>query len=366
MMKISLLHHWLVSMRGGEKVLEQFCKLMPEAEIHTLVYNRDEKAISDEIRKHEIYTTWIDSLPNSDQYYQKMLPLFPHAIGNHSLDADFVLSSDAGMVKGMKIPENIPHVCYCHSPPRYLWDMQEEYLNNMGKVSRALFKKVTPRLRKFDLQSSRRVTHFIANSLFVKERISRIYGRDADVIYPPVNLKSFKPSPEYKDYYLVVSALVPYKRVDVAIEAFNKLGKNLIVIGEGAEKDRLMKLANENISFKGGVSEEELRQYYAECKAFIFPGVEDFGITPLEAQASGRPVIAFGRGGALETVLDQKTGLFFHEQTAESLTETVQNFEQMIDRFKWEECRKNAERFSEERFREELIEYLKANFPSHF
>lgn len=366
MMKISLLHHWLVSMRGGEKVLEQFCKLMPEADIHTLVYNKNRHAISGEIRKHKIYTTWIDNLPKSTKYYQKVLPLFPHAIGNHTLDADFVLSSDAGLIKGMKIPEDVPHVCYCHSPPRYLWDMQDEYLKNMGRISGMILKNITPSLKNFDLKSSKRVNHFIANSLFVQERISRIYGRDAEVIYPPVNLTSFKASSGYKNYYLIVSALVPYKRVDIAVEAFNKLGKKLIVIGEGAEKERLMKLANENIIFKSGVSDQELRQYYSECKAFIFPGVEDFGITPLEAQASGRPVIAFGRGGALETVLDRKTGLFFNEQTPGSLVECVLEFERTIQTYKCDECRKNAERFSEERFREEIMGFLKTKYPCYF
>jgi glycosyltransferase involved in cell wall biosynthesis len=362
-MKVSLLHHWLVSMRGGEKVLEQFCHLFPEADIHALVATGEPEALSETIRSHYIYTTLLNMLPRSEQIYPKLLPLYPLAIGRHRVEADFVLSSDAGMSKGMKLPEGVPHVCYCHSPPRYLWDMQQEYLDTMGAASRTVLRLLTPWLRRFDRTSADRVDHFIANSAFVQERIRAIYGRESEVIHPPVNLDGFEPSDEIDDYYLMVSALVPYKRVDLAVEAFNRLGRRLIIVGSGSERDRLTAMAQPNVELAGPKTDAELKQLYARCKAFIFPGVEDFGITPLEAQASGRPVIAYARGGALETVIPNQTGLFFQEQSADSLCAAVEEFESDIDSFSAEQCRANAEKFSPQRFRQQILRFLQDRYP---
>lgn len=363
---ISLLHHWLVGLRGGEKVLEQFCTLFPNAHIHTLVKTEDLKKLGDIIPVHDIRCTFLDLLPFSETIYQNLLPLFPVAIGNHNVKSDFVLSSDASLIKGMKLDRNTPHVCYCHSPPRYLWDMQEEYLANMNPLKAKVFLLLTPYLRKFDLKGAENVDHFIANSRYVKERIQRIYNRESTVIHPPVALEDFDFTKESEDFYLMVSALVPYKRVDLAVKAFNKLGKKLVIIGEGSEYDKLKTLADDNIEMLGSQSFDVLKDHYARCKAFIFPGVEDFGITPLEAQASGKPVIAMKKGGALETVLDNETGIFFEKQTPEALIEAVEKFEKIITSFDSRRIRRHAEKFSPDRFRSEIKAFLIEKYPSYF
>lgn len=203
-----------------------------------------------------------------------------------------------------------PHVCYCHSPPRYLWDLQDEYLNAMSPFKKSVFKNVSPYLRRFDKKSAEKVDYFIANSAFVKDRIKRIYGKDSTVIHPPVDLSGFRPDQPSHNYYLMVSELVPYKRVELAVRAFNKLGKKLIIIGDGSERKKLESIAKKNVKLMGTQPFEVIKKSFEHCKAFIFPGIEDFGITPLEAQASGKPVIAFRGGGVLETVLEGKTGLF--------------------------------------------------------
>lgn len=272
-----------------------------------------------------------------------------------------VVSSDASVIKGLGYPPGTPHVCYCHSPPRYLWDQQENYLNSSevgGAFGRALFNRVVPYVREFDRQAAQRVTHFIANSSFVRDRISTCYGRESEVIYPPVYLGEYEVSsggPD--DFYLVVSQLVPYKRIDIAVEAFNRLNRKLVVIGEGSERGRLESSAGSNITFLGSQPQGVLRDHYKRCRALIFPGVEDFGITPLEAQASGRPVVAYRMGGVLETIRENSTGLFFDEQNPESLIEAVERMDGKD--FSPAECRKNADRFGADRFRENFSAYLK-------
>lgn len=365
-LNISLLHHWLISLRGGEKVLEHFCNLFPTADIHTLVKNHKENALGKTIPQHNIYTTSIDLIPGAKKYYKSLLPLFPVIIGSHKVDADFILSSDASMIKGMKKDEYVPHVCYCHSPPRYIWDLQDEYLNSMGFLKGSLFKILTPYLRSFDLKGVKNVDHFIANSNFVKERIKRIYGRESVVIHPPVELDEFKFTSKSEDFYLIVAALVPYKKVDTAVKAFNRNGKKLVIIGEGSELNTLKSIAKNNIQILGPQPFEVLKDHYRKCKAFIFPGIEDFGITPLEAQASGKPVIAIKKGGALETVIENRTGVFFEEQTPESLNEAIDKFESDVHNITPDACRKNAEKFSPERFRRDIKDFLVSKYPKHF
>ena len=365
-MKISLLHHWLVSMRGGEKVLEQFCRMMPAADIHTLVKSSQSDSLSSHIREHKIYSTILDSIPHAEKHYKSMLPLFPAAIKSHKVNADFVLSSDASMIKGMSIPENVPQVCYCHSPPRYLWDLQEDYLNAMGTFKAAIFSKITPYLQRFDLQAAGEVDKFIANSQFVSDRIRRIYNRESTVIHPPVDLHNFEPGRSSEDFYLMVSALVPYKKVDIAVKAFNELGKPLVIIGEGSELEKLSSMSEDNITFLGPQPFQVLKKHYEHCRAFIFPGIEDFGITPLEAQASGKPVIAYKDGGALETVQEGQTGLFFEEQTKESLADAIEWFEKRENEFSPAACRSKAEEFSPGRFRKEIKDFLITEYPSYF
>ena len=349
-----LAHHWLVGMRGGERVLEQFCLLFPEAPIYTLV--AEPTRLSALLRRHRLRPSWFGHLPGAVRVYKHALPLFPLIIGTHRIreKASLVLSSDASMIKGVGVPPGTPHVCYCHSPPRYLWDQQEAYAQAAG-AGMKLLRRLTPPLRRWDRQAAQRVDHFIANSRFVQGRIRSAYGRESTVIHPPVNVEDFSPAtPE--DFYLVVSQLVPYKRIDIAVAAFNHLRKRLIIIGEGPELPRLRRQALSNIEFLGSQPSPVLRDHYARCRAFIFPGIEDFGITPLEAQAAGRPVIAFQAGGALETVKEGETGLFFPGQDADSLIEAVERFESQS----WESaaCRGHAATFGDVRFRRQISSFL--------
>ena len=354
-METVLAHHWLVGMRGGEKVLEQFCTLFPEAPIYTLVANR--ARLSPALRQHRLAVPWFGRLPGATRVYKQALPLFPLIIGSHRVreNAALVLSSDASMIKGLRVPPGATHVCYCHSPPRYLWDQQEAYAQAAGP-GMALLRRLTPALRRWDRAGAQRVDHFIANSRFVQERILAAYGRESTVIHPPVATRDFAPASAPDDFYLVVSQLVPYKRIDLAVAAFNRLGQRLIIIGDGPELPRLRRQARANVQFLGPQPFSVLRDFYARCQALIFPGVEDFGITPLEAQASGRPVIAYGVGGALETVRNGSTGIFFFRQDVDSLIAGIEAFASQ----KWESsaCRDQAARFGESRFRQEISNFL--------
>jgi glycosyltransferase involved in cell wall biosynthesis len=361
-LRIALAHHWLVGMRGGEKVLEQICQVLPQAPIYTLV--AQPARLSPILRKNPIHTSWLQNVPGGAKQYKKLLPLFPRAISSLRVKSpvDLIVSSDASVIKGLSFPPGTPHVCYCHSPPRYLWDLQEDYTKSSevgGPLGRALFNRVVPYVREFDRHAAQRVTHFIANSNFVRDRILTCYGRKSEVIHPPVYLDEFEISSSGPDdFYLVVSQLVPYKRIDVAISAFSRLNKKLVVIGEGSERGRLEKMAHPNITFLGSQPQPVLRDHYRRCRALIFPGIEDFGITPLEAQASGRPVLAYRAGGVLETIQENTTGLFFNEQTAESLIEAVERFETLKHGFNPAACRRNADRFGADRFRANFRAYL--------
>jgi glycosyltransferase involved in cell wall biosynthesis len=366
--RVALAHHWLVGMRGGEKVLEEISLLFPAAPIYTLLAQPDQ--LSARLRGHPLHSSPLQYLPGAARHYRKMLPLFPAAISALKVPSpvDLILSSDASVIKGLSYPPGTPHVCYCHSPPRYLWDLQDDYAQSAeagGGVGRALFRATVPRVREFDRQAAARVTHFIANSAFVRDRIHHCYGRDAEVIHPPVALDEFAVADRPPDdFYLIVSQLTPYKRVDIAIDAFNRLGRRLVIIGDGSERRRLEARAGKNIVLRGAQPAPVLQDHYRRCRALVFPGIEDFGIVPLEAQASGRPVIAYGKGGALETVVPGVTGLFFTGQTPDHLLEAVEKFETEPDRYNPGACRRQAEKFSPDRFRIALTTFLAKALPT--
>jgi glycosyltransferase involved in cell wall biosynthesis len=366
---VALAHHWLVGMRGGEKVLEQLSAILPGAPIYTLVA-RPER-LSAALRQHKIHTSWLQNVPGGSRHYKKLLPLFPSAVSNLKIKepAELVVSSDASVIKGLQVPSSAIHVCYCHSPPRYLWDLTDDYMQSAetgGAVGRAVFEKVVPYVREFDRLAAKGVTHFIANSAFVRDRTMKYYGRAAHVIHPPVSLDDFHVSKKKPEkFYLIVSQLVPYKRIDLAVAACRRLGRRLIIIGDGGERARLEQIAGSHVSLLGPQPHRVLRDYYQRCQALIFPGIEDFGITPLEAMASGRPVIAYRAGGALETVKDGVTGIFFNEPRVSSLIDAIERFEDRMDEFDPAVCRAHAERFGPKRFRQEMSQFLQSVIASH-
>lgn len=364
--KIALVHYWLTGMRGGEKVVQSICNIFPEVDIFTLVY--DKEKISDTINNHRITTSFIQKLPFAKRRYQNYLPFMPVAIEQFDLsDYDLVISSESGIAKGVLTKPETCHICYCHSPMRYLWNMYFDYMKNekMGPLKRNFIKWYFNYLRVWDLASASRVDYFISNSHNVRKRIKKYYRRDAEVIYPPVNIESFKPVGDKKDYYLMVSQLVSYKRIDLAIEAFNELEKELVIIGEGPELKKLKKRAKSNIRFMGWTDNSELALYYAEARAFIFPGEEDFGITPVEAQASGTPVIGYGRGGLCETVIDGKTGILFETQDSESLVKAVKSFESSGIEDNHEIIRQNSRKFSTGEFEERFRSFAEKKYREH-
>ena len=355
-MKTALIHYWLVNDRGGEKVLGQLTELYPDADVFAHVYEPD--AMPESIRSRNVRTTWIQNLPFAKQNYQSYLPLMPWASRSLNLGPyDLVISSESGPAKGIRKPEGALHICYCHTPMRYLWDMADDYYRQASPLKKLGMKLLLPWLRRQDLWSADQVDHFVANSQFVAERIKRIYDRDSVVIHPPVDTDHFCGlRRDEQDFYLFFGQLTAYKRADLAVLAFNRLGKRLVVAGTGEERGALEKIAGPNIEFLGRITDSKRDELYSSARALVFPGVEDFGIVPVEAQAAGCPVIALRAGGALETVIEGRTGTFFGEANEGELCDAIQRFELM--EFREENCRENARRFSEDRFREEMRDFV--------
>jgi glycosyltransferase involved in cell wall biosynthesis len=327
--RVALIHYWLVGMRGGEKVLEALCRIYPQADIFTHVY--DPAAMSDTIRAHRVTETYVGRLPFAKRMYQSYLPLMPGALEALDLTGyELVISSEAGPAKGVIVPPDAFHLCYVHSPMRYMWDQYNVYRDGAGPLMRAAMPLLAPRLRMWDVTSAARVDHFLANSTHVANRVNKYWRRDSDVVFPPVDVAAFAPAPkaEHEMFYLWAGELAPYKRPDLAIEAFRALGLPLVMIG-GPEKTRarLAATAPDNVTLLGNADFATLKSHMARCKALIFPGEEDFGMVPVEVMASGRPVIAYGRGGALDTVIDGETGLLFRDQTIDGLVTAVRDFE---------------------------------------
>jgi glycosyltransferase involved in cell wall biosynthesis len=323
-MKVAIIHYWLVGMRGGEKVIEALCEMYPQADIFTHVYVPE--MASARIRQHRVIPTFINALPRAAKMYKTYLPLMPLALEQLDLRGyDLVISSESGPAKGIIAPSNAVHVCYCHTPMRYIWNMYHDYRNSAGRIARLMMPPLTHYLRMWDVSSAARVDSFVANSATVASRIRRYYGADSSVIYPPVDTEAFaavEPA-ELGDYYLMAGELVSYKRPDLAVQAFNEMKLNLVVIGGGEMLQTLRGLAGPTVKVLGPQPFDVLKQHYARCQALIFPGEEDFGMVPVEAMASGRPVIAFGKGGATETVLNGVTGILFAEQTVEAISSAV-------------------------------------------
>jgi glycosyltransferase involved in cell wall biosynthesis len=327
-MKVAIVHYWLVNTRGGEKMLEALLEMFPEADIFTHVYNP--KAISPLINSHRVFTSRVNRLPFAKKLYQLYMPLMPNALMEFNLQGyDLVISSEAGPAKGVVPNPNAYHVCYCHSPMRYLWDMYHEYFRGTNAFVRFFMKRLIPRLRLWDVTSANLVDRFVTNSSYVAKRIRRVYNREAEVVYGPAPIEQFlsverKPS----DYYLFFGQITGYKRADIAIEACVKSGRKLVVAGAGAKKRDIKKAEKTGlVRFTGRVSDEEAARLFSEAKALLYPGIEDLGLVPIEANAAGCPVIAFRDGGALDTIHDNATGLFFDEQTPESLIAAMERFE---------------------------------------
>lgn len=360
-MKLAIVHYWLLEMRGGEKVIEALCRQFPDADVFTLFYDPDN--VSPAIRAHSVKTSFLNPFR---RHYRSLLPLMPIALEHLDLRGyDVVISSESGPAKGIITSSNTLHLCYCHSPMRYLWDLYPDYINDwiQSYPKRFLTASLATRLRIWDYASAARVDRFIANSRNVQKRVWKTYRRTSDVIYPPVAVETFyHRQPE--DYFLIVSKLVAYKRVEDAVRCFARSGRRLKIAGDGPEYRRLRKLSATNIEFCGRVSDEELRELYARCRALIMPGEEDFGIVPVEALASGKPVIALGRGGVLESVpaRDPKAAFLYSDPGEWPLHEAIEQFEAEEDRVTPDLLQLVASQFSEKRFASDIGNVIKAEY----
>ena len=358
-MRVALVHDWLTGMRGGERVLEALCEIFPDADLFTLFHVRG--SVSAAIERHHIHTSWLARLPFTSRHYRRLLPLFPSAIERFDLRGyDFVVSSSHCVAKAVVPAGQARHLCYCHSPMRYAWDQFEAYFgaDRVGKMaSRLVYRPIMSRLAAWDARTAPRVHRFVANSRHVAGRIARYYNRRASVVYPPVDTAFYRPArvaPE--SHFLIVSALVPYKRVDLAMAACQRLGAPLRIVGDGPERARLERRAGRGVTFLGPLAGDALRDEYLRAQAVIMPGEEDFGIVPVEAMACGRPVVAYGQGGARETVIDGDTGVLFMDLTTASLEAALDRVTSLhVDAGR---LHAHAERFSRDRHLQHMRETI--------
>jgi len=358
-----LVHDWLTGMRGGEKCLEVLCRRWPEAELFTLLHKRG--SVSRAIEALSIQTSLLQFLPHVHRYYRYLLPVVPLAVESLRLPpCDIVVSFSHCAAKSVRPPQLAPHVCYCFTPMRYAWHMREAYFGRERGVKARVVDRLLGVLREWDRRTANRVTHFIAISQTVRQRIAECYGRESTVIYPPVDTDFYTPAAvPREDYFLAVSAFAPYKRLDLAIEACNRLRQRLVIIGSGQDETRLRSLAGPTIHFLGWQPDEAIRDHLRRCRALIFPGEEDFGIVPVEANACGTPVIAFGRGGATETIVppgahEAPTGVWFMEQRVTSLLDAIEIFSKSVSAFAPALLRRRALQFTASRFERELFAYI--------
>lgn len=369
-MKVAIIHYWFTTRRGGEKVVESILKLYPNADIYTLFY--DEKQYGNHLKNHNVYTSILNK-PFLKKHYQKIFPLYPIGIKSLKLkkEYDLIISSESGPAKGIKINNNAPHLCYIHSPMRYCWGFMDDYLNSVSSITKPVLKYFFKKLKKWDTTTINNVDLYIANSNNVANRVKTFYNRDAKVVYPPISNSLFK-KPLHKnnerDIYLSFGAITPYKRIDLLVDTFNKNGKKLIIIGDGSEKQKLEKIANNNITFTGSIKWDEIETILQKTKVLLFPGEEDFGMIPLEVMAYGIPVIAYGKGGALETIVENKSniaesnGIFFHNQKVNDIQNALNYFDENQNNFNSGWIRNHAIKFNEsnflKRFSEEVNSFL--------
>lgn len=358
-LKVAVVHYWLMTWRGGEKVFESILKIFPNADIYTLFY--DKQTCAPYLKGRKVYTSSLN-LPFLKNQYQKLFPFYPFAVKSLRLRKkyDLIISSESGPAKGIANPDNIPHVCYIHSPMRYCWGFTDIYLESLPKWTRKIAKWRFQKLRQWDETTIDNVDLYIANSQNVKNRVQKYYKRDADVCFPPIELDLFNTEPggKKKDYYLSFGALTPYKNIELLINTFNQLDKKLVVIGSGSEKSKLESIANHNIEFKGSLPLPEVINYIQQAKALLFPGEEDFGMIPLEVMSQGVPVIALSKGGALETVVEnlekpeESSGIFFELPNIHSLLNAIEKFESMEEQFDLHWIKQHARKFGEDFFQQ--------------
>jgi glycosyltransferase involved in cell wall biosynthesis len=369
-LRVALVHDWLTGFRGGEKCLEVLCLMFPAAPIYTLLHVRG--SLPRSIESHPIRTSFLQRFPRIGTYYRYTLPIMPLAANWPIAPCDLVFSLSHAVAKAAKPPNGVPHVCYCFTPMRYAWHMKESYFAGRFRGMRAkAVDALMARLRDWDRRTANRVTHFLANSETVRQRIQECYWRDAWVLYPPVDTDFYHPNPavDREDFYLVLSAFAPYKRVDIAVDACNRLKKRLVVIGSGQDAARLKAMAGPTVTFLGWVSDETIRDHLRRCRALLFPGEEDFGIVPVEANACGTPVVAYGQGGATETIiplgLNGATGVWFDEQNVDALTEAMEFLEREYQQFDPAAARQQALRFDKAEHVRVLTGYLDRVMSGH-
>ena len=374
-MRVAIVHYWFVTRRGGERVVEALCEMFPQADLFALVADRN--VLSPELQKHKLTTSFLQKIPGSRKWHRHMLPLYPLAVEQFDLRGyDVVISSESGPAKGVLTGPETLHLCYCHTPMRYIWNFYHDYKNGsgLGRIRKLAFGLTAHYARLWDQASASRVDYFAANSHIVAARIRKYYRREAEVIYPPVDVAAAKLCENTADHYLVVGQLVNYKRVDLAIKACNDLGRALRIIGTGEEYERLRRIAGKTVTFLGPLSDDEVQKQYATCRALLFPGEEDFGIVPVEAQACGRPVIAFGKGGARDTVIaadldlsppQRSTGMFFAEQNVDSLVEAILHFEAQEHNFSPTFIRSHAGQFDKQHFLRTMGAFVAEKLEEH-
>ena len=370
-MRVAIVHHWFVSHAGGERVVAAIANMFPDADLFTLFLDRRKLPLA--LQKRKITASMLDRIPVARRFHRHFLPFYPLAVEMLDLSGyNLVISSDSGPVKGVVTDLDATHICYCHSPMRYLWDGYFAYKREMAGLTQNFFGVAAHYVRNWDYLAAQRVDHFIANSSYVARRIHKYYRRRSTIIHPPIDTSYGYLAGGHDDYYLAVGRLVPYKRTDVLIGACQKLGRKLVIVGDGPEMQRLKRLAGKNVEFAGEVTDQQLRDIYARCRALLFAADEDFGMVPLEAQSYGRPVIAYGKGGSLETVVGADgsaapqrvnngeliTGIFFDEQSADSLANAILAFESSEDLFIPEDIQSHARRFDTSVFVERLHNYI--------